>query len=80
MKALIRSLRSAQLSRSSDLLANRQVRVESGQRFLSWLQLALHINRQPPLMLFGQTGLGHCPSRISLPDRVVPKGQTTSGG
>lgn len=35
---------------------------------------------QPPLKLFGQTGLGHCPSRMSPRTKPVPLGQFTRGG
>lgn len=39
-----------------------------------------YMTLQPPLKLFGQTGLGHCPSRMSPRTKPVPLGQFTRGG
>ena len=39
-----------------------------------------YIGAQPPLKLFGQTGLGHCPSLISSSNTEVPIGQLVNGG
>lgn len=38
-----------------------------------------YITWQPPLKLFGQTGLGHWPSRMLSRATEVPLGQTTGG-
>ena len=45
-----------------------------------WACGVIQITAHPPVILFGQTGLGHRPSSMELVSTVLPLGQASNGG
>lgn len=84
-KELIKLSRSARLVRRPKTgMADSSVVEPSLLKGLSFVALCSfgedYMIRQPPLRLLGHTGLGHCPSRISIRTNNIPPTHETSGG